>query len=318
MKKKVVIIGGGNGSAICLEGLKKYADKFDISAVISMSDSGGSSGKLRKEFNTLPPGDIMRAILSLSPYDYQILRQIFYQPRFQNLGKLNGHNLGNLFLTLAGRYGGSFLQALGALSQSVKARGKVYPVTLSGADLVAELDNGKIVRTEAFIDKPQYNRGWKIKKVWLEPNCRAYAEAVKAIISADFIVLAPGSLYTSLIATLLPKGIKPAIKKSRAKIIYVAGNAYRLDGETGPEKLSDIILHLEHYLPRPIDLTVRNNHQLTKIQRAKYKAKKWGVIEFDAKNLQSFKIKSFDFEKADIGLDPNKLGKFLVALLPKL
>lgn len=316
--KRIVVIGGGNGSAICLEGLKKYADRFEISAVISTSDSGGSSGKLRKEFNTLPPGDIMRAILSLSPYDYQTLRRIFYQPRFKNLGKLNSHNLGNLFLTLVSRYSGSFLQALEALSQSVKAQGKVYPATLSAADLAAELDNGKIVRTEAFIDKPKYNRGWKIKKVWLEPKTPAYGEAVRVIEQADFIILSPGSLYTSLAATLLPAGIKSAIKKSRAKLVYVAGNAYRLDGETGPEKLSDTILHLEMYLPRPLDLVVYDNHKLTKVQRAKYKEKNWGVIEFDANNLKTFNIKSFDFEKTDIGLDPKKLGKLLATLLPKL
>ncbi len=333
-KKKIVVIGGGNGSAICLEGLKKYADKFSISAVISTSDSGGSSGKLRQEFHTPPPGDILRAILSLSKYDYQTLRRIFYQPRFQNLGKLNSHNLGNLFLTLASQYSGSFLRALEALSQSVEAQGKVYPVMLSSTDLVAELDNGKIVRTEAFIDKPKYNRGWKIKKVWLEPNCEAYAEARQAIETADYIILSPGSLYTSIIATLLPTGIKQAIDKRRvskdgtrhdsvesnkkAKIIYVAGNAYRLDGETGPEKLSDTILHLERYLPCQLDMVIYNNHKLTKAQQAKYKEKNWGVIEFDANNLKPFNIKSFDFEKNGIGLDPNKLGKFFASILPKL
>src|SRR3990167_11517090 len=151
MKKKIVVIGGGNGSAVCLEGLKNYTNIFDISAVISISDSGGSSGKLRKEFNTLPPGDIMRAVLSLSKYDYQTLRRIFYQPRFQGLDKLDGHNLGNLFLTLAGQYSGSFLRALEALSQSVEAQGRVYPVTLESSHLAAELQNGDIIRTEEFI-----------------------------------------------------------------------------------------------------------------------------------------------------------------------
>ena len=318
-KKKIVVIGGGNGSAICLEGLKKYANKFDISAVISMSDSGGSSGKLRKEFNTLPPGDIMRAILALSKYDYKMLRQIFYKPRFKHVGKLNSHNLGNLFLTLMSQYSGDFLFALDALSQSVEAQGKVYPVTLESANLAAQLQNGDIIKTEAFIDNPKYNRGIKIKRVWLEPNCRVYAEAKKAILAADCIILSPGSLYTSLIAALLPNGVKDAIDKNKkAKVIYVAGNAYRLDGETGPEKLSDVILHLERYLPRPLDLIVYDNHKLTRAQQVKYKAKNWGVIEFDAGSLKSFNIKSLDFEKKDIGLDPKKLGKFLVGILPKL
>lgn len=315
-KKKVVVIGGGNGSAICLEGLKKFANKFAISAVISMSDSGGSSGKLRKEFNTLPPGDIMRAILSLSKYDYTMLRQIFYKPRFSGVGKLDNHNLGNLFLTLISQYAGNFLHALEALSQSVEAQGKVYPVTLENANLVAELDNGDIIKTEAFIDSPSYNRGLKIKRVWLEPNCQAYVEAQKAIEYADCIILSPGSLYTSLIATLLPKGIKEAVKKNRkAKIIYVAGSAYRLDGETGPERLSDFVLQMEKYLPRKIDLVIHNNHKLNKKQKTVYKAKNWGVFVFDKENLKDKKVKSLDFEAGEGGLSSVKLGVILKSVL---
>ncbi len=311
MNKKIVVIGGGNGSAVCLEGLKKYADNFDISAVISMSDSGGSSGKLRKEFNTLPPGDIMRAVLSLSKYDYKMLRQIFYKPRFKGVGKLDSHNLGNLFLTLISQYSRNFLHALEALSQSVEAKGNVYPVTLENINLVAELDNGKIIKTEAFIDNPVYNRGWKIKRVWLEPRAKAYPKAVAAIKEADIIILSPGSLYTSLVATLLPKGVKEAIKKSKAKIIYVAGNAYRLDGETGPEKLSEMIIQLEQYLPRQIDLVIYNNHKLNKKQKEFYKQKKWGVFKFDKENLKGKTIKAFDLEASDSLLDPVKLAKVL-------
>lgn len=310
-RKKIVIIGGGNGSAICLEGLKKYPD-FDISAVISMSDSGGSSGKLRKEFNTLPPGDIMRAVLSLSKYDYKILRQIFYQPRFKGAGKLDSHNLGNLFLTLMSQYSGNFLYALEALSQSVEAQGKVYPVTLESSNLVAELENGDIIKTEAFIDNPKYNRGLKIKKVWLEPACQAYTEANQAVESADCIILSPGSLYTSLIAALLPAGIKEAIAKNfKAKIIYVAGSAYRLDGETGPERLSDFVLQMEKYLPRQIDLVIHNNHKLSKKQKEIYKTKNWGVFAFDKNNLPNTKIKSLDLEAEDGGLSPAKVGAVL-------
>ncbi len=312
MHKKIVVIGGGNGSALCLEGLKKYADKFDISAVISMSDSGGSSGKLRKEFNTLPPGDIMRAILSLAKYDYKMLRQIFYKPRFANVGKLDSHNLGNLFLTLTSQYSGNFIYALEALSQSVEARGRVYPVTLASANLMAELANGNVIKTEAFIDSPGYNRGLKIKRVWLEPECQAYEEAIKTVESADCIILSPGSLYTSLIAALLPKGIKEAIEKNKkAKLIYVAGSAYRLDGETGPERLSDFVLQMEKYLPRKIDLIIHNNHRLNAKQKQFYKAKNWGVFEFDKENLKNKKIKSLDLEEAGGGLDPEKLGKIL-------
>ena len=315
-KKKIVVIGGGNGSAICLDGLKKYADKFDISAIISMSDSGGSSGKLRKEFNTLPPGDIMRAILSLAKYDYKVLRQIFYKPRFTNTGKLDSHNLGNSFLTLMSQYSGNFLYALEALSQSVEAQGRVYPVTLENCDLAAELQNGDIIKTEEFIDNPKYNRGLKIKKVWLEPCCQAYAEAQRAIEAADCIILSPGSLYTSLIAALLPVGIKQAIDKNiKAKIIYVAGSAYRLDGETGPEKVGEVVLQMERYLPRRIDLVIYNNHKLTKKQKEIYKTRNWGVFAYDKENLKNIKIKSLDLEDKDGGLSAEKVAAILTKFI---
>ena len=316
--QNVVVIGGGNGSAICLEALKKYASSLNISSVVSMSDSGGSSGKLRKELNTLPPGDVLRAILSLSIYDYQSLKKIFYKPRFKNIGKLNNHNLGNLFLTLAGQFSGNFIYALEALSQSVEAQGRVYPVTLENTSLVAELDNGKIIRTEEFIDNPKYNRGWKIKRVWLEPKCRAYPQAVQAITKADVIIIASGSLYTSLVATLLPIGIKEAIKKSKAKIIYLAGSAYRINGETGPEKLSEMIAQLEKYLPRSIDQVIHNNHKLSVKQKKIYQENGWGVFAFDKENFppkadqsraeKSPKVISLDFERVEGGLDPKKLS----------
>ncbi len=112
IKKRILVIGGGNGSAISLVALKQNLKIFDLSAVISMSDSGGSSGRLRRQFKTLPPGDIMRAVLALSKYDYASLRKIFYQPRFSGTGKLDSHNLGNLFLTLTAQYCGDFLKAL--------------------------------------------------------------------------------------------------------------------------------------------------------------------------------------------------------------
>lgn len=314
-KKKIVVIGGGNGSAITLVALKHYLDKFNVSAVISMSDSGGSSGRLRKELGTLPPGDIMRAVLALSKYDYPMLRQIFYQPRFSCRGKLKGHNLGNLFLTLIAKYCGSFPKALEALSQSVEAQGKVYPVTTKPVDLAAELVNGQIVRTEAFIDEPKYNHGSKIKKIWLEPKCVINPEAAKAIKSADYIILSPGSLYTSIIATLLPTGTREAIKKSKAKIIYVAGNAYRLDGETGPERLSDFVWQLEQYLPRHISTIMHNSHIPKGAERKFYREHKWGIFDFDKKYLRGRDVISLDLERSGGGLCAIKLGKVFKKIL---
>lgn len=314
-KKKVVVIGGGNGSAIALVALKQNLARFDISSIVSMSDSNGSSGRLRREFKTLPPGDIMRAVLAMSIYDYPTLKDIFYRPRFKNAGKLNSHNLGNLFITLSTKYSGSFLKAIEALSQSIKAVGQVFPATLKQTDLVAELTNGDIIRTEAFIDVPAYNRGLKIKKVWLEPKTKAYAPALKAIQKADYIILSPGSLYTSVIAALLSAGIKSALAKSKAKLIYTIGNAYHTYGETGPEKLSDFVKQLENYLPRPLDLVVYNNHKLNPAQKKKYKERGWAVFAKDTQNLPGRKVMGADFEREEGGLCAIRLGKILKKVL---
>ena len=314
-KKKVVVIGGGNGSAVTIVALKQNLNRFEISSVVSMSDSGGSSGRLRQEFKTLPPGDIMRAILAMSVYDYPMLKDIFYRPRFTGAGKLDSHNLGNLFLSLSAKYCGNFIYALDALAQSIKAVGKVYPVTLHETDLVAELTNGDIIHTEAFIDRPQYNRGLKIKKAWLKPACKIYQPARQALLKADYIIISPGSLYTSLVATLLPNGTREAIKKSKAKIIYVSGNAFHTHGETGPEKLSDFVKQLEHYLPRPVDLTLYNKHRLNPRQRQRYNHRHWAEIEMDTKNLPKGKVLGYDYEKDKGGLCALRLGEILKKVL---
>ena len=314
-KKKIVVIGGGNGSAIAIVALKHNLERFSISSIVSMSDSNGSSGRLRREFKTLPPGDIMRAVLAMSIYDYPVLKDIFYRPRFKNAGKLDSHNLGNLFLTLSAKYCGSFLKSVEARSQRFKAVGPGYPAPLKQTALTAELTNGDVIRTEAFIDVPAYNRGLKIKKVWLEPKTKAYAPALKAIQKADYIILSPGSLYTSLIAALLPVGIKAALAKSEAKLIYTIGNAYHTHGETGPEKLSDFVKQLERYLPRPLDLVIYNNHRLSLTQKKKYKERGWAVFVKDTKNLSGHRVMGADFERDEGGLCSIRLGKILKKVL---
>lgn len=312
-KLSVVVIGGGNGGAKSLRALKDFPD-ISISGVISVSDSGGSSGRLREEFNTLPPGDILRAVLSLSRHDYGILKRIFYKLRFEGVGKLTKHNLGNLFLILSEQYDGNIINAIRALEQSVEAAGHVYPVTLDKTHLVAELTNGDIVKTEAAIDEPQYDRSLKIKRVWLDPNGGVYDGARTAIEQADYIILGPGSLYTSIVATLLPKGVREAISRSKAKIIYVAGNSYTITGETGPERLSDFVKELQVYVPRKIDFVVHNNHVHNDAERAAYVEREWKPFEVDLENIPDYTVAQDDFERdlSDApGLDPVKLGNIL-------
>lgn len=315
MLKKVVVIGGGNGSMCSISALKSHRDVFDISAVISMSDSGGSSGRLREEYKTTPPGDIMRAVLAMSPHDLHTMKDMFYRRRFKNCGKLDGHNLGNLFLVWAEQYAGDFMSAVSALEQAVGAVGRVYPCTTEITDLAAELSDGTIMRGEAALDRPLYDRGRRIRRAWLEPKPRAHDLAVKALSSADYIVIGPGSLYCSLIATLLPLGIKEAISESRAKIIFVPGNKYEKHGETGPVILSEYIAELERYLPRPADLVVYDNSVLTNEQSAFYEKKQWGIIAFDEPCQSDARILARPYEKPEGGLSPELLGKILYGII---
>lgn len=296
-KIRVVTIGGGNGSATVLEALKQHCDVFDISAVVSMSDSGGSSGRLRKGLNTLPPGDIMRAVLSLSVYDYKLLKNIFFRKRFSECGKLEEHNLGNLFLVLAAKYAGDYVSAIRALEQAVDAVGRVYPATLDQTDLVIGLSNGEIVRGEAEIDVPKYDRSLRIKKAWLEPAGKIYSGAREAIEQADAMIFCPGSLYTSVIAAILPVGVKEAIAKSKAKLIYTPGSIYELEGETGPDKLSDFVKKLQSYLPRKLDLIIHNVHELNAEEKKKYQEKKWAVFANDKENIPEYKVMDVEYEK---------------------
>lgn len=315
MKKNIVVIGGGNGSAVSINAVKDYTDVFNISAVISMSDSGGSSGRLRREFKTLPPGDIMRAVLAMSPYDFQTLKQIFYRNRFSNKGKLQGHNLGNLFLALSAEYNGDFMHSVKALEQAVEAVGHVYPATLDQTDLVAELSNGKVIKTEAKIDCPDYDRRLRIKKAWLEPKAKIHRQAKTAIEKADYIIIGPGSLYTSVIAVLAVDGIKQAIAKSKAKLIGIVGNAYTINGETGPTKLSECIKEGENYLLRKLDFIVVNNHALNKKEINYYKSRKWALCDFDFENLKGRNIVKCDYERFGGGLSAEKLGRILLKIL---
>lgn len=221
---KVVAIGGGTGLSMLLRGIKKYTN--NITAVVTVGDDGGSSGRLRKDMSILPPGDIRNCIAALADDD-DLITELF-QYRFKTGEGLEGHSFGNLFLTALCAITGNMVKAVKESSNVLNIRGVVLPATLDDMKLAAEFTDGTIVKGESNI--PEAKK--QIKRLFTEPEvCHALPEVLDAIANADLIILGPGSLYTSVIPNLLVDGIVDAIMESSAKKIYVC-NIMTQPGET--------------------------------------------------------------------------------------
>jgi len=217
-EKEIVVFSGGSGGATILRGLKKYF--HNPTAVVTMFDSGGSTGRLRDEFGILPPGDVRSCILALAPEDQSVLLRALLNYRFASQGGLNGHNLGNLILTALGDISGGEEKGIEALSELLQIEGRVLPVTLDYANLYARLANGQILEGETTIDL-RTETDLLIKKVYLEPKVKVYPRTEEAIARADTIVFGPGDLYTSIIPSLLVGGVTKALSKTNAKLVYI-------------------------------------------------------------------------------------------------
>lgn len=230
---KIVVIGGGTGLSTLLRGLKTYS--ANITAIVTVADDGGSSGRLRQEFGVLPPGDIRNCLAALADEE-KLLTELF-QYRFRAGDGLTGHSFGNLFLTAMSEITGDLEQAVAASSKVLAVRGQVLPATLSDVHLWAELADGRRIDGESNIPKA----GGKIVQIGCLPhNPPALPAAIKAINEADYIIIGPGSLYTSIIPNLLVKDIADAIAASQAPRIYVC-NIMTQPGETQGYSVADHI-----------------------------------------------------------------------------
>jgi uncharacterized cofD-like protein len=254
-------MGGGTGMATLLSGLKKFvgveggpAAIESLTAVVTVTDDGGSSGRLRDEFRMLPPGDIRSCIVALS--DHTALLSRLFQFRFDGNGELAGHSLGNLLLTALTSVKGDFLQAIRAASDVLAIRGTIYPATMENVHLVADLADGRRVRGETRIA----GAGVPINAIRLEPaSCRPLPETLAALRAADIITVGPGSLFTSLIPTLLVPGIAEAIRRSRAVRVFVA-NVMTQPGETPGFTASDHLRRVQELCgPGLFDLALVNS-----------------------------------------------------------
>lgn len=243
---KIVVIGGGTGNYVALRGLKKHTP--NLTAIVAMTDSGGSSGRLRTELGQLPPGDVRQCLIALAPDNHSdlVLRQLL-DYRFDRGTGLEGHSFGNLFLAALTEIAGNTAEAIVEAGRMLEIRGAVLPVTLSKSDLHARLLDGTDIVGEASIEVREEKPDIGIDYVYLNPKAYIYPPVAAAIEEADVVVLGPGDLYTSVIPNLLVDGVSDAILNSSARLVYVC-NLMTRPGESDGFKSSDFVKEILEYL----------------------------------------------------------------------
>ncbi|MDO4720368.1 MAG: YvcK family protein [Peptostreptococcaceae bacterium] len=269
MTKNITVIGGGTGQSNLLRGLKKY--DIHLSAVVTMADDGGGSGRLREEVGMLPPGDIRNCIIALS--DIEPTMETLMQHRFRE-GSQKGQSFGNLFLAAMNEIYGDFELAVSKVSEILAVRGRVLPVTLEDVRLSALLENGNRVLGESNISDECIKQGCKVKEIQLIPRkVQPFHEVIESIRHADVIVLGPGSLYTSIIPNLLVDKVVEALRKSSAVKVYIS-NLMTEYGETTDYTIAD---HAEaifqHCRGSVIDCIIANRKPISAYYLQKYREK---------------------------------------------
>lgn len=306
---RIVVIGGGTGLAVLLKGLKKYTSQ--LTAVVTVTDDGGSSGRLRAELGVLPPGDIRNCLVALA--ETETLMDKVFQHRFIEEGSLKGHNLGNLLLVAMSEITGDFVSAIREVSRVLAVRGKVIPATLEHVVLGAKMGDGVTVFGETAI---RDYRG-TIKNLFLVPdNCLPVPETITAIMDADAIVIGPGSLYSSIIPNLLVSGVAEAIARSSALAFYVS-NIMTEKGETDGFTVCDHLGVINSHLGQNIfDYVVVNSGSIDKPRLERYQAEKAVPVKVDISNIAKMGIEVIEGNLIPEGNvawhDSEKLSKIIL------
>jgi len=305
---RVVVIGGGTGLSTLLKGIKNYTN--NITAIVTVTDTGGSSGRLRNELDIIPPGDIRNCLVALA--DQEPLMSQLFQYRFEDGSGLKGHSFGNLFITALSKVTGDFDQAVKESSKILAIRGSVIPSTLEKVQLVAEFEDGTTAEGETNICDARK----KIKRLRLKPlECSATRDAVEAIQNADLIIMGPGSLYTSVLPNLLIKEILSEILLSHAPKMYVA-NVMTQRGETEGYTLSDHINVLHAHTDRQVvDTCFVNQSLIPKPALERYIKDNAVPVVTDIKNLNQHNIEVVYGDLAKVGdyvrHDSDRLAKLI-------
>jgi uncharacterized cofD-like protein len=294
---RIVSIGGGTGLSTLLSGVKKYAagvqrqadpgkPVVEITAIVTVSDDGGSSGRLRRDFDILPPGDIRNCMTALSE-DEALLSQLF-RFRFASGRGLKGHSFGNLFLTAMHQITGDFAQAVKLSSEILAIRGHIFPATAENVTLEAVMDDKTVVRGESKISKSRQ----PIREIRLHPaNCEPLPDTLDALGKADLITIGPGSLYTSVVPNILVNGVAEAIEKSPAMKVYFVNLMWQ-PGETIKFSASEHVRVLQEHAGRQlIDCVVLNTAPIAPVLRRKYARAKVKPVENDMEALAKLGVK---------------------------
>ncbi len=276
---KIVALGGGTGLSTLLRGLKTYS--ANITAVVTVADDGGSSGKLRRDFGVLPPGDIRNCIAALADEE-KLLTELF-QYRFSAGEGLEGHSFGNLFLTAMSDITGDLEQGIAASSKVLAIQGRVLPATLCHVDLWAEMADGRTIRGESRITEAD---GQIVKIGCIPEHPPALPAVIKAIEEADFIIIGPGSLYTSVIPNVLVPEIAKAIDRSKVPCVYIC-NIMTQPGETTGYQVSDHIKAIDHACGKKLfdAVLVEKNHPSPR-STERYRQENATHVEIDAEAIQ--------------------------------
>ena len=294
-KIKVVTIGGGTGLSVLLRGLKKYP--LEITAVVTVADDGGSSGKIRSDMNIPSPGDIRNVIAALS--DVEPYLEKMFQYRFDS-GEVKGHPVGNLMIAAMTDIHGDFSTAVKVMSRILNVRGTVLPTTNDIATLNAVLSDGEIIRGESSITKA----GGVIDHVYITPSrVKPNEDVLKAIEEADYIIMGPGSLYTSIIPNLVISNVSEKIRESNAKKIYVC-NVMTQHGETDNYSVCDHIVAINKHVEENIfDLVIANSREFDDSILSKYHKEKQEPVKIDQEKIQELGIKLI--KNNDVGIVDN-------------
>jgi uncharacterized cofD-like protein len=280
-KQKVVTIGGGTGQFALLSGLRDLED-IEITAVVSMADSGGSTGRLRDELGILPPGDVLKCILALSPY--RTMARTIFLKRFASDLRLKGHNAGNLLLTVLSDYAGSFPAGIQALVEILDVKGRILPVTIDKTTLVAELSNGERIYGQAAINVPHGTQRERIRDVFLVPHhtdsVSVYPPVLEALGDADYILIGPGDLFTSILPNLVVPGVREALEGTKARIFYVV-NIMTKFGETDHFTGQDFVAKVEECIGRQVDAIISNSRRPEKELLEQYRAEQAEFVEIE-------------------------------------